>query len=53
MEAATMPETYPGAAPTGRVLIADDQPQILEALQLLLKGGGLSTEAVTHPARAC
>jgi len=47
-----MPETYPGAAPTGtRVLIADDQPQILEALQLLLKGCGFSTEAVTHPAR--
>ncbi len=39
-----MPET------TGRVLIADDQPDILDALQMLLKSSGLSTQAVTHPA---
>ena len=45
-----MPETYP-AAPTGRVLIADDQPHILDALQMLLKGCGFSTEAVSDPAR--
>jgi phosphoserine phosphatase RsbU/P len=52
MEAATMPETYPGAATTiPRVLIADDQPYILDALQLLLKGCGFSTEAITHPTR--
>ena len=38
-------------AATGRVLIADDQKHILDALQLLLKGHGYSTEAVTHPAR--
>lgn len=51
MQAATIPAMYPGAAPTtARVLIADDQPQILEALQLLLKRSGFSTEAVTHPA---
>jgi len=51
MEAANIPETYAGAAPTtAHVLIADDQPHILDALQLLLKGCGFSTEAVTHPA---
>jgi serine phosphatase RsbU (regulator of sigma subunit) len=36
---------------TGRVLIADDQRHVLDALQMLLRGNGLSTEAVTHPAR--
>lgn len=36
---------------TGRVLIADDQIHILDALQMLLNGCGLTTEAVTHPAR--
>lgn len=51
MEASTIPETYPGAAPTAaRVLIADDQPQILEAIRLLLQGCGFSTEGVTQPA---
>ncbi len=34
-----------------RVLVADDQPHILDALQLLLKGQGYQTEAVTHPTR--
>lgn len=47
-----MQETYPEAMPTtGRVLIADDEKDILEALQLLLRGCGFSTEAVTHPSR--
>ena len=36
---------------TGRVLIADDQIHVLDALQMLLSGSGLATEAVTHPAR--
>ena len=36
---------------TGRVLIADDQMQVLDALQMLLGSCGFSTEAVTHPAR--
>lgn len=36
---------------TGRVLIADDQKHVLDALQLLLKGCGYSTEAATHPAQ--
>ena len=33
------------------MLIADDQQHILDALQLLLKGCGLTTESVTHPSR--
>ena len=33
-----------------RILIADDQPDIVEALRLLLKGHGYTTEAVTSPA---
>jgi sigma-B regulation protein RsbU (phosphoserine phosphatase) len=36
---------------TAHVLIADDQPHVLDALQLLLKSRGYRTEAVTHPAR--
>jgi len=32
------------------VLIADDQPDVLEALRLLLKGQGYATEAVSSPA---
>ncbi len=33
-----------------RVLIADDQTDVLEALRLLLKGHGYQTESVTSPA---
>jgi sigma-B regulation protein RsbU (phosphoserine phosphatase) len=32
-----------------RILIADDQPDVLEALRLLLKGHGYTTEAVASP----
>jgi len=47
-----MTETYPVApSATGRVLIADDQIHVLDALQLLLKGRGYATETVTDPAR--
>ncbi len=35
-----------------RTLIADDQPDVLEALRLLLKGEGYQTEVVDSPARA-
>jgi phosphoserine phosphatase RsbU/P len=35
-----------------RTLIADDQPDVLEALRLLLKGEGIQIEAVTSPAAA-
>src|SRR5271156_142640 len=39
------------AGPTqARIVIADDQPDVLEALRLLLKGHGYTTEAVTSPA---
>jgi sigma-B regulation protein RsbU (phosphoserine phosphatase) len=33
-----------------RILIADDQPDVLLALRLLLKGSGYATETVTSPA---
>jgi len=39
-------------APSPRILIADDQPDIIEALRLLLKGEGFQTEAVRSPAAA-
>jgi CheY-like chemotaxis protein len=42
-----MNETGPTQA---SILIADDQPDVLEALRLLLKGHGYVTEAVTSPA---
>src|SRR4051794_36792911 len=32
-----------------RILIADDQPDLLDALRLLLKGQGIAMEAVTSP----
>lgn len=35
---------------TKRVLVADDQPDVLEALRLLLKGEGFHIEAVASPA---
>lgn len=34
---------------SARVLVADDQPHVLDALQLLLKNHGYRTEAVTQP----
>ncbi len=37
-------------APT--ILIADDQPDVLEALRLLVKGEGFQSEAVNSPAAA-
>jgi phosphoserine phosphatase RsbU/P len=46
-----MREMHPVRPVTGRVLIADDQKHILDALQMLLRGRGLATEAVTHPSR--
>jgi serine phosphatase RsbU (regulator of sigma subunit) len=50
MDAVAMQETYlVTPSETGRILIADDQMHVLEALQILLRGCGLATEAVTHP----
>jgi DNA-binding NtrC family response regulator len=37
-------------SPPPRILIADDQPDVLEALRLLLKGEGFVVETVTAPA---
>jgi len=37
---------------TPRILIADDQHEVLEALRLLLKGEGFRTECVDSPKRA-
>ena len=52
METAARQEMYPYLpAVTGRVLIADDQPHVLDALRLLLKGGGYVTETASQPAR--
>ena len=34
---------------SNRVLVADDQPHILDALQLLLKNHGYTTQTATHP----
>jgi DNA-binding NtrC family response regulator len=33
-----------------RILIADDQPDVIEALRLLLKGGGFEVESASSPA---
>jgi sigma-B regulation protein RsbU (phosphoserine phosphatase) len=50
MEAVAMPETQETIARQGHVLIADDQPHILDALELQLRNNGFSTESVNHPA---
>jgi DNA-binding NtrC family response regulator len=41
--------TNPGSNPP-KVLIADDQPAVLEALRMLLKGEGYATETAASPA---
>jgi len=52
MESVQTPVAYrTQSLPTARVLVADDQPHVLDALELLLKNHGYRTEAVTHPAR--
>ncbi len=38
------------AAPGARALIADDQPDVVTALRLLLRGAGYQTEGVNSPA---
>jgi sigma-B regulation protein RsbU (phosphoserine phosphatase) len=51
MDAVAMQETHRVTpSETGRVLIVDDQVHILGALEMLLSGCGLATEAVTDPA---
>lgn len=50
MGAIAMPESYQETPKAiGRVLIADDQQHILDALDILLRSRGFSTEAATHP----
>jgi DNA-binding NtrC family response regulator len=47
--------TFPDMAPASaspRILISDDQPDVLEALRLLLKPEGFHTETATSPAGA-
>jgi serine phosphatase RsbU (regulator of sigma subunit) len=52
MEAIAMPETHPVTPlETARVLVVDDQSDILDGLEILLSGYGFSTEAVTDPDR--
>ena len=50
-DSATIPMTTPDSS-NARVLIADDQPDVLEALRMLLKSEGFRTETVTSPAAA-
>ncbi|MFN2493544.1 MAG: PP2C family protein-serine/threonine phosphatase [Pyrinomonadaceae bacterium] len=45
-----IPNTAPPAPPVPRALIADDQPDVLAALRLLLRGAGYQTELVSSPA---
>lgn len=42
----------PACAVQSRVLIADDQPDLIDALRLLLKAEGIQMEAVTSPEAA-
>ena len=44
------PSSHTLPPPTPRALIADDQPDVLTALRLLLRNAGYQTEAVTSPA---
>jgi DNA-binding NtrC family response regulator len=48
-EASLLPVTDPSTA--ARILVADDDPDILAALKLLLRGEGFDVEAVSSPAR--
>jgi phosphoserine phosphatase RsbU/P len=50
MATATLEMTNEPEVIQRRILIADDQPDVLEALRLLLKGHGYTTEAVASPA---
>src|SRR5437868_829934 len=46
------PPGMPVCDTTPRILIADDQPDLLDALRLLLKGQGIDYDAVTSPEAA-
>jgi phosphoserine phosphatase RsbU/P len=51
MNTSAITDTHAANDSTARVLVADDQTHVLDALQLLLKNQGYRTEAVTDPAR--
>lgn len=52
MEAVMISQEHSATLPgTGRILIADDQPHILAALEMLLHSSGFVTEVVTEPSR--
>src|SRR5258705_8435650 len=48
---ATAPATKAPKADLPAILIADDQPDVLEALRLLLKGEGFAIETAASPAQ--
>jgi len=50
MTAVSTPSLLPAQKQGLRVLVSDDQPDILEALRLLLKGAGYTAETVDSPA---
>jgi sigma-B regulation protein RsbU (phosphoserine phosphatase) len=50
MHTPSSPTLPPPTPPPPRALIADDQPDVLIALRLLLRNAGYQTEAVTSPA---
>jgi len=51
METLAMQPTFRTQDAMPTVLVADDQPHVLDALELLLKSHGYLTESVTQPAR--
>jgi len=50
METAVLDSEINRTCSTARILIADDQPDVVEALRLLLKGEGYEAEGVNSPA---
>jgi sigma-B regulation protein RsbU (phosphoserine phosphatase) len=52
METVVLDPEKTRASSTARILIADDQPDVVEALRLLLKAGGYEAEGVGSPAAA-
>lgn len=51
MESVAVHEKHQAEPAAARVLVADDQPPVLDALNLLLKSHGYQTEGVTQPER--
>ncbi|MGH9496667.1 MAG: hypothetical protein ACRD3B_16830, partial [Candidatus Sulfotelmatobacter sp.] len=49
MQAATRQMIAPKPLEMGRVLIADDQRHVLDALEMLLSVSGFAIETVTNP----